>query len=111
MINFKTLCLVLLAAIMCFACSDWKKKQFESCEEANSAFKNADYDEIVREFGEPKETFEHWNAYGCDGDGLAFEAMWTGVGVNGKDSRIFFKAYELSPGRLSAAYSCTVECD
>lgn len=77
----------------------------------NSAFKNEDYDNIVREFGEPKETFEHWNGYGCDGDGLSFEAVWSGVGVGGKDSRILFRAYELSPGRLYASYCCTVKCE
>jgi hypothetical protein len=111
MINYKSLLLALLTSLITISCSNWKKKQFDTCEEAGSAFKNADYDDIVKEFGKPKETFEHWNGYGCDGDGLAFEAMWSGVGVNGSDSRIFFKAYELSPGRLSPAYCCTVECD
>lgn len=98
-------------AFTIFSCSNWESKQFNSCEEINDAFKNVNYDDIVKKFGEPKKTFEHWNGYGCDGEGLAFEAMWTGVGVNGSDSRIFFKAYELSPGNLSAAYCCTVECE
>lgn len=107
-----TAVIIACLCVQLMSCTEtWKEKKFQNCSEMSSAFKNVDYDNIVEEFGKPKETFEHWNGYGCDGDGLAFEAVWSGVGVGGKDSRIFFRAYELSPGRLSAAYCCTVECE